>query len=343
MFRRIWTLFLSRNKEFYRDKTTLGWNILFPFLVILGFSGIFNEEEKTLYKVGVLLSGPTEAASTTERYNTLKQTKYIEFIPLKSEEQALNKLRHHRLDLLINPTSSRYWVSRSSPKGYVVERLLQASLTPTDSGLIKQSVKGREVPYVEWLLPGILGTNIMFSALFGVGYVVVRYRKNGMLKRLSVTPLRPFEFLTAQVISRMFLLLATTSFVIVGCMLIFGLKVHGSYLSLIFVFAVGGFCLVSFGLIIASRGSSEEFTSGLLNLITWPMMFLSEVWFSLEGANPWVQKLSKLFPLTHVIDAARKIMNDGAGLFEVRTQIITLIIMSFVFLIFGSLLFKWHN
>jgi ABC-type multidrug transport system permease subunit len=101
--------------------------------------------------------------------------------------------------------------------------------------------------------------------------------------------------------------------------------------------------MISLGLLIASRSSSEEFAGGVLNVLSWPMMFLSEVWFSLEGAKPWVQKASKIFPLTHMIDCARRIMNDGAGLYELRWQVLVLAGMSAFFLVLGSLLFKWQK
>ncbi|MBU0730094.1 MAG: ABC transporter permease [Proteobacteria bacterium] len=340
MWRRIWTIFEARNKEFYRDKSALGWNFLFPFLIIIGFNLMFSGDRQNIYKVGYV--GDTTSIEYTTEFKAFQQTKYIEFITFDSRESALDKLLHHRIDLLIHPAEGKYWVSSSSPKGYVVEQLLKAQ-NGGQSIFLRQSVNGREIPYVEWLFPGILGMNIMFSSLFGVGFVVVRYRKNGVLKRLSVTPTRPYEFLTAQVISRMFLLMATTAIVYTGCAMLYGFQCRGSYLTLILVFALGGFSMIALGLLIASRSSSEEFAGGILNLTTWPMMFLSEVWFSLEGAEPWVQKLARIFPLTHMIDSARKVMNDGASLYDIRYQIITLIAMSSLFLLFGSLLFKWQK
>jgi ABC-2 type transport system permease protein len=365
MVRRIWTLFKARNKEFLRDKSSLGWNILFPFLVIIGFSMLFSEDRQVLYKVGVVdsRSGTLEmnrdvrehikvnshrvdlqnSNTFDDQYRSFRKTKFIDFVEFDSVEKALDKLVHHRVDLLIKPDTRQYWVSKSSPKGYVVEKLLHAGTGRQDRDFKKESVIGREIPYVEWLFPGILGMNMMFSALFGVGYVVVRYRKNGVLKRMSVTPTKPYEFLTAQILSRMFLLMVTTTIVYIGCALIYGFQCQGSYLSLIFVFALGGFSMVSLGLLVAARSSSEEFAGGILNLITWPMMFLSEVWFSLEGARPWVQKLSHVLPLTHMIEGARRIMNDGAGLVDIRYQITVLTGMSVLFLVTGSFFFKWQK
>ncbi|HPV40676.1 MAG TPA: ABC transporter permease [Spirochaetota bacterium] len=343
MFNRIWTLFKARNLEFLRDRSAFAWNILFPVFVIVGFSLIFNNERQILYKVGIIGSRPAAATAGDAQLESFKKMKYIDFIPFASEDQAVDKLLHHRIDLLINKDKGTYWTSSTSPKGYVAERLLKSSADIPRTDLRKEEVRGVEVPYIEWLFPGILGMNMMFSALFGVGYVVVTYRKNGVLKRMSVTPLRPWEFLTSQIMSRMYLLLLTTAIVFIGCKLIYGFHVRGSYLTLLLVVCLGGFSMISLALVVASRSGSEEFAGGILNLITWPMMFLSEVWFSLEGTAPWVQKASRVFPLTQMIDAARKIMNDGAGIREVQSNILILAAMSLVFLVTGSLLFKWQK
>jgi ABC-2 type transport system permease protein len=343
MLNRIWTLFKARNLEFLRDRSAFGWSIMFPILIIVGFSVLFNDERQILYKVGIIGDTTVPGNPADTQMSSFRKMKYIDFIPFKSEDQALPKLLHHRIDLLINQKKETYWTSRTSPKGYIAERLLKSSAIIPRTELKKETVRGVEIPYIEWLFPGIVGMNMMFTALFGVGYVVVSYRKNGVLKRMSVTPLRPWEFLTSQIISRMFVLLLTTAVVFIGCKLIYGFQVRGSYLTLLLVVGLGGFSMISLALVVASRSSSEEFAGGILNLITWPMMFLSEVWFSLEGSDPWVQKASRVFPLTQMIDAARKIMNDGAGIGDVQSNILILASMSLVFLVTGSLLFKWQK
>ncbi len=342
MWKRIWTIFISRNKEFYRDKSTFFWNLLFPFLIILGFGIMFNEDKQVLYKVGVINTQDKDFTSN-EQFQYFNKIKYLEFIEFSSRENGLDKLKHHRVDIIIKPDSKQYWISSTSPKGYVLEKILHSYHRDKDNNYEKQSISGINIPYIDWLFPGILGMNMMFSSLFGVGYVIVRYRKNGVLKRFSVTPIKTFEFLTAQVLSRMFVILSTTTIVYVGCYLVYGFECRGSYLSLLLVFALGGFSMISLGLLIAARSSSEEFAGGVLNLITWPMMFFSEVWFSLEGADPYIQKASKIFPLTHIIDSARKIMNDGATLYDIRYQVIILVIMSVVFIVSGSFFFKWQK
>jgi ABC-type multidrug transport system permease subunit len=105
---------------------------------------------------------------------------------------------------------------------------------------------------------------------------------------------------------------------------------------------IGSICMISIGLLVASRIQSEEFAGGLLNLLTWPMIFLSGVWFSLDGSPAWIQTVAKIFPLTHVIHAARSIMTEGATLAQMTTPMAALSVISVVCLAIGALIFKWE-
>jgi ABC-type multidrug transport system permease subunit len=340
MVKRIWTLFKARNIEFHRDRSALGWSLLFPFLIIAGFSLIFSDNPQKLYKTGILQS--KTQANLPESAHLISHP-LVHAILVSNLESALVKLRHHQLDMVLSPDTGRYWINSDSPRGTVLEEILLRGACQSLGPFTKQVVEGDRIPYVEWLFPGILGMNMMFSALFGVGYVVVRYRKNGVLKRLSVTPVRPWEFLTAQILSRLFVMLATTGIVYGTCSVLYGFSCRGSLLALFTVFLAGGMSMISLGLLLAARGSSEELAGGILNLISWPMMFLSGVWFSLEGTSPWVQTVSRVFPLTHLIEGARKVMNDGAGFPEIQAELAILFAMALASLVTGALLFQWRK
>ena len=348
IFTRFWTMFLARNREFFRDRAAFGWNFLFPFLIVAGFGIIFGGRSYTVYKIGVF-PYPTQTVSI-ENINLSQEflsTRHLNFIGFKSEQEGLTKLKHHKIDFLIKIGTQppQYWISDSSPKGYIVERIFYSSLFPVEkTGLAtKKEIEGNQIRYIDWLFPGILAMNMMFSALWGVGYIVVRYRKNGVLKRLKATPLTAFEYLSAQMLSRIFLLMFTLSVVWLGCDVIFSFYVAGSYFDIFLVFLVGSLSLTALGLVLASRGTSEEFTTGILNFISWPMMFLSEVWFSLEGAPKWVKMFAEIFPLTHLLRAVRKIMNDGAGLLDVSLELSVLSLMTVTFLIAGASMFSWNK
>lgn len=346
--KRLWIMFKARNWEFFRDRASFGWNFLFPFLLVAGFGILFGAREHTAYKIGVFPTQPgVLAMESLTLPESFKQTRFLQFVGFASQTEAMEKLRHHKVDFVIRtgPPPHQYWINDSSPKGYLAEKIFQASLTGevNTSLLRRERIHSAEIRYIDWLFPGILAMNMMFSALWGVGYIVVRYRKNGALRRLKATPLTAFEYLSAQMLSRLFLLMFTLLVVWFGCDLIFQFHVEGALGDIFLLFFLGSLSLTSLGLVLASRGISEEFTTGILNFISWPMMFLSEVWFSLEGAPGWVKQVAQAFPLTHLLQGIRKIMNDGAGLVDVLPEITVLLLMTGTFLGVGAYLFSWDR
>ena len=150
------------------------------------------------------------------------------------------------------------------------------------------------------------------------------------------------EFLTAQIFSRLWLLLVVNVAIFIAMDIVVDFRMHGSYLDLLLVFTLGCINLICCGLVVAARISSEEVANGVLNLFSWPMMFLSGIWFSLEGAHPLMQKFALLLPLTHVTNAAREIMIDGAGLLDVSGHLLILGISSVILLIIGARIFRWE-
>jgi ABC-type multidrug transport system permease subunit len=338
MLSRIYAIFRARNLEFVRDRGSMSWNIILPVALMFGLSFIFGAD-RAEYTVGVLQSG-TEIDSSAHPF---LETRYIQFVAVNDEVSGFRRVARHQLDLLLQVEGQqRYWVNPDSPKGFFAELALLQADAAAGGGITKEQISGDPVRYVDWVLPGILGMNMMFSCLFGVGYVVVRYRKNGFLKRLRATPLRAIEFVIAQVASRLVLVTVITSFVFAGTKYFLDTRMDGSYITLLIVLVIGAVSLISMGLMIAARVTSEELAGGLLNMVTWPMMMLSGVWFSLEAANDMVRNIAQIFPLTHILDSARAVMLDGAGLSAIAPQLIALLVMSAVFLFVGALIFRWH-
>lgn len=334
--RRFWAVFVARNKEFLRDRGAMGWNLLFPFFVVFGMAFAFSGKGQDVFTLGV--TGERAAVPAG-----LASTKHLKFVYFDEEAQALAKLRHHQVDLVYRAgPDPEYWVNDSSPKGYLAERVMLGA-DPGRKAPKRGAVEGRPIRYVDWLVSGLLAMNMMFSALFGVGYVIVRYRKNGVLKRLRATPLAAIEFLAAQVCSRLLLLMGVFAVVYHGSDLFLRYERLGSLGLLYLIFLTGATCLVSMGLLVAARVRSEELAGGMLNLVSWPMMFLSGVWFSLEGAPKALQLIAHLFPLTYVIEAARAVMTEGATLSQVSPQLWTLAGMTFSFLCLAAYWFQWDE
>jgi ABC-type multidrug transport system permease subunit len=333
MMKRLLSVWHARNLEFVRDRPTLIFTLLLPVMVVVGMSFVFGGPERPLFKVGVL------ATHIDKEAHPFLRERYVEFVPIASEGEGLQKVTHQRIDLLVDlHATPRYWVNTDSPRGYIVEKLLLA-VAP---GALRQPVTGAAVRYVDWLFPGILGMNMMFSCLFGVGYVVLRYRKSGFLKRLHATPLTAFEFLSAQVLSRLSLILFVTGMLYAGIGAIIHFHSVGNIALLALLALLGALSMIALGLTIAARFSSEELVGGLLNMLTWPMMLLSGIWFSLEGSPRWVQWIAHVFPLTHVLDASRAVMLDGAGIAQIAPNLAYLAATTLVFLGFGAWSFRWR-
>lgn len=334
--KRFFAVFKARNIEFFRDKSSLGWNLFFPVLLLVGFSVIFSGEDRSAYKVGWV----EETNETQEKklLNSFKDTRFIDFIDYKNIEIAKGKLSRHSIDLVIDNQNKRYWVNDESTNSYLVEKIFSDKL----EGFTRFKTSGKKIRYIDWVLPGILGMNMMFSCLFGVGYVIVRYRKNAVLKRLKATPLSAFEFVSAQLLSRLFIVMFTSVIVYSGCNLLFNFFMLGSYFDLFIIGMLGAFCLISLGLLVASRSKSEELIGGLLNVSSWPMMMLSGVWFSLEGSPQVLKALADFLPLTHLVAGARAVITEGATLGDISYHVNCLLVMSTIFLSLGAYLFSWN-
>jgi ABC transporter DrrB family efflux protein len=332
LIKRLATVWHARNLEFLRDRATMLFTLLLPVILVIGMGLVFGKE-RPLFKIGVL------GTTIDKQAHPFLRERYVEFVPIGELAQGLPKVTHQQIDLLLDLHEGlRYWVNTDSPKGYVTEKLLLAAAP----GAHREPVTGAAVRYVDYLFPGILGMNMMFSCLFGVGYVVLRYRKSGFLKRLHATPLTAFEFLTAQVLSRLGLTLFVTLVLYIGIGMIIHFRTAGSPWLLLVIAVLGTLSMIALGLTIAARFSSEELVGGLLNLLTWPMMLLSGIWFSLEGSPQWVRWVAGTFPLTHVLDAARAVMLDGAGVVDIAPHLLYLALTAVVFLAIGAWSFRWR-
>lgn len=329
----------ARTMEFVRDRGTFFWNLLFPFLLVFGFSFAFSGDAEGIFTVGTLGQPP-------ENYEFL-ETEGIEQIDYAQRDETLDgaveRLRRHQIDMLLDFDSQTYYVNREAQGSQLLLKLFTGFQNDSPhSPLSSATVSGEPIRYVDWLVPGVIGMNMMFSCLFGVGFVLVRYRKNGVLKRMKATPVSALNFVSAQAASRLMIVIVTSVVVFAGTDLFLNFMMNGSYLNLLLITTMAILCMIALGLVFASRIKSEELAGGLLNLVTFPMLILSGVFFSLENAPAFVGAVAQIFPLTHFIDGARSIMLDGAGLIEILPNMLYLGGLTVVFLILASFLFKWE-
>lgn len=336
--------------EFVRDRGTFFWNLLFPIVLVFGFAFAFSGDGQTLFTVGVIGSPPEDAP-----FLEIAQIDFVEYDDATAYEEIVERVRRHQLDMVVDYDARRYVINQQSANGPVLERLFLSAVSPaaaTDAGtppggphnasFTRERVSGEPIRYVDWVVPGVIGMNMMFSCLFGVGFVIVRYRKNGVLKRLKATPVSAFTFISAQAVSRLVIVVATSIVVYTGTNAFLGFMMNGSYLNLLLLTTAAILCMIAIGLVFAARIKSEELAGGLLNLVTFPMIILSGVFFSLEGSPEIMQRLSRALPLTHFTEGARAVMIEGAGFADIAPNIAFLALLTAVFLAIAAALFKWE-
>lgn len=333
-FKRVLAVIKIRNREFYRDLGALGWVILFPLIMVLTFGYIFDVDQGEQYKVGYW-----------GNYTT-PEIPHIQWVKYSSQEEALEKLKYQKIDLAITvgQKPAVLWSAAKSPKSKLAKEIMHLHLLPEHtSPFYEEQIEGRVLTYLDWVFPGIVNLNIMFMGLWGVGWVIVRQRKLGVLKRFKASPLTSFEYLLAQMLSRLIVMIASSVLVYGVANIMHPFNIEGSYLDLMIFFIAGSMALSSVGFVFAARMTSEELCNGILNFITYPLMFISEIWFSLEGSPEWVKLIANYSPLWQMTDSMRKIMYEGASLASLAGSLIYLIIFGFVFTLIGSLLFKWNK
>ena len=331
--KRIWALFWARNKEFIRDKSALTWSFVFPIVLVIGIGMAFTGNQP-IFKVAYM----GETTQLSQQASLLKAYPEIDFIQVSNWPKAKIRLEQHEYDLLLDlrQGNADYWINEASDKSKFLDALMKSS------PLKRQGLSSKNLRYVDWILPGILAINMMYGALYGVGYVIVRYRKNGYLKRLQATPLTAFEFLTSQMLSRLVISQCVMLVIFALCFAILQPVIYGSLWLLLALSILGAFSLCSLGLLLCTRVASEEFSRGLLEMASWPMLLLSQAWFSLDSAHPSLQAISKLLPLTYLIHGWREVMYYGATLKEVWGDLLFLGGFGFITLLVAGKLFKWH-
>ncbi len=338
--RQFWAMVYARSMEFVRDRGSFVWSLVFPIILVFGFAFAFSGNGNALFKVGVLGSPPAAAAAS---FMAIEQVQFIPYdgsAPGKGLASSLDRLRRHELDMVLDLGSRDFYLNAQGKNASLLRRLFLAD--PAMAGISEKTVTGAPIRYVDWLVPGVIGMNMMFSCLFGVGFVIVRYRKNGVLKRLKATPVSALGFVSAQALSRFIIVIMTSAAVFAGTNAFLHFRMEGSWLTLMLVASLGIVSMISLGLIFAARLKNEELVNGLVNLITFPMLALSGVFFSLEGSPPILRSVAKAFPLTQVIQAARSVMLDGAGMAQIAPQLLFLAVFSAAALAISAALFKWE-
>ena len=341
--RAIVQLTLARYREFYREPEALFWTFIFPILMAAGLALAFRSKPPEVLKVGVVTG--TGAA---EMVTALKASAQLDVRAI-DDTAAERELRTGKVALLVVPNAGgpvEFRFDDTRPEGASARRMvddaLQRAAGRQDPVPVRESlVRERGSRYIDFLIPGLLGMNLMASSMSGIGFSVVDQRRKKLLKRFVATPMSRTEYLASFVLARLTLLiLEVTTLVGVGVGL-FGVPLRGSVAAVALVSLLGAMSFGGLGLLIAARPKTIEAASGMMNLAMLPMWVFSGVFFSVGNFPDAMQPFIRALPLTAVNDALRATMLEGATLPQLAPEFLVLTVWLVVSFTVALKIFRW--
>jgi ABC-2 type transport system permease protein len=332
-------LTLVRFREFWREPEAVFWVFVFPILLAGGLGIAFRNRPADITKIAAV--GPQLA-------NALRADKSlsVESVDLVTGEQAL---RAGRIVLLAVPAPDggvTYRYDDTNPEGrtakLVADRAVQRAAGARDVVPAKDElVREPGSRYIDFLVPALVGTNLMGSGIWGIGFTIVDARRKKLLKRLIASPMSRAQYLLSFLLWRLMLLYVEVASVIGFGVLAFGVPVRGPLWQLALLCLISSVSFSTLGILVASRVRTMEAASGLMNFVMLPMWICSGVFFSAQRFPAMFQPFVKALPLTAVIDALRASMLQGVGISHLAPQLAVIICWMVICFFTALKLFKW--
>lgn len=338
-------LTLVRYREFLREPEAVFWVFLFPVLLTAGLGIAFRNQAPELTPVAVV----TRGAKTDALLQALERSAGIRVRAL-DDSAAATALGTGRVALVVVPAadgSVEYHYDAARPEARVARLVVDQAVQlgagrrdPVPVGERRISEPGSR--YVDFVVPGLLGMNLMGSGIWGLGFAIVDARRKRLLKRLIATPMSRTQYLASFVLSRLSLLVVEVGLLLGFAVLVFGVPVRGSLALLASVCLLSSLAFGALGLLIASRATTVEGVSGLMNLVMLPTWIFSGVFFSASRFPDLLQPVIQALPLTAVIDALRATMLEGAAWARVAPELGVIAAWLVVSFVLAVRLFRWR-
>lgn len=339
-------LLMARMLELKREPEVVFWVFIFPLLLALGLGIAFRNKPGNAASVAIVEGAGSDRAQSllaaSPRHDQFK-------VQVLHEEDAHKGFRLGKYDLVIEPGNNggvTYRYDPARPESILakseVDDALQAAAGRKDSvetKAVTSSEPGSR--YIDFLIPGLLGMNLMNSGMWGIGFALVDMRQRKLLKRFVGTPMRRGDFLLALASSRLILMIIEVGLLLVFGVLFFHMRVLGSVAAIALIAGIGSLTFGGVGLLTASRAQKIESVSGLINLVMMPMWIFSGVFFSYERFPAMIQPLIKALPLTALNDALRASILEGTPILHQWPRMLVMIIWGGISFVLALKWFRW--
>lgn len=339
----LWHLVLARMRMFYRQPEAVFWTYGFPLVMVTALGLAFREVPKTTILVDIV--GPQAQAFETR---LARESRFK--IARPAETEWKKRLQNGKTNLVVetgqSPTEPpRFWDEPRRADSLLareaVENALLRDLTPEPPVFAESHLEQVGSRYIDFLVPGMIGMNLMGGGMWGIGFVVVDMRVRKLLKRLLATPMRRSDFLLSVMLVRLVFAFFDMGFLITFGYLAFGVRCSGNPFELSLVMVIGGGSFAGIGLLVASRAQTIDSISGLMNLVMLPMWIASGVFFSAERFPEFFQPVIQALPLTCLNNALRGVMLDGDSLLAQWRPLLALIAWGSISFAVALRIFRW--
>ncbi len=335
-------LTLARLREFLREPEAVFWVFVFPILLAFALGIAFRTNTAQVVYVGV-----EEGPDARRVLSVLGAVRGIEARPV-TPEHADRALRDGEVQVIVragSPPTYRYDPSR--PESRLARETADAALQAASGRRDAFQPRTEEVVlpgsrYIDWLIPGLLGMNIMGTGLWGIGFAIVQARTKKLLKRLIATPMPRSQYLMAYLFARLLFLGLEVAALMIFAWLVFHVPMRGSLALFVVLTLLGALSFGGLGLLLASRAQTVEAVSGLMNFAMLPMWVLSGVFFSSANFPKMMQPFIHALPLTALNDALRAVMLDGRDATGVLPQAGVLAAWGLVCFVVALRVFRWR-
>lgn len=348
-------LTVAAAKMFVRSRQALFFTLLFPIVIMLIFGYVgFDKPQKT--DIGIVTGAPS--AATQALVDQIKQfpTFTIHEGTLDEEKQALtdgdrsvvlevpDDVRSTPITEYINEgKQAEAQGVQAVLTQFATQGALQAAHVQPLFAVEPQIVNSHNLRYIDFLIPGLIALSVMQMSVFSVAFVFVQYKEKGVLKRLLATPMRPWQFIVANIIVRLTVAVVQTAIFIGMGLALFHVHMLGSWLLLALSVVLGAIMFLGLGFTLSGLAKTVDSVPVFANLVVFPMMFLGGTFFPVSNMPAWLQFIAKLLPLTFFSGAVRAVMTTGAGFWDIKWDLLGLVVWGAILITLATVTFSFQE
>lgn len=346
-------------KIFLRDRQSIFFSLFFPIIFMTVFAFANNGEVDPI-ELGIVNNSPSAVANDFSQMlidNPLFEVTLGEEEQLRAElvegNQTMVLILPEGFDAQSDGAEQQLLVDAAQVQQLsLIMPLLEQTLISIEREfrniepmftLTVEDVQARSQRYLDFLLPGLLAFTLMQLSIAGSGFNIVEYRRKGILKRLFVTPIRPRDFIASIVMARMAIVLIQLTVLILVAVLVLNVTIVGNFVSFYFIVMLGTFIFLCLGFCLGSIAKTQQAVMAVGNIVIFPQIFLSGVFYPIESMPELIQPIAKILPLSFVSTAMREIANNGASLLSIAPSLFGIALWFVIAFILATRLFVWKE